>query len=802
MSDQSIQNQINELNNVKALAEHDPSYYPQILDSVLSIAERKELSLRQWCSELFISALTSENVDEESKRGFCLKLVDSVVNLLSDNDLHLQRNCIMLSAIIYPVGFIHVALNPSEKSLWSQLEKMKAIIFSLWDSSHFGVKAESIKFAQQVIAIQMFNNDNANRDPRLARNAPKNPGSSNSFSLSSVPPNHPLIKPSLEAEAQGLLDRVLSVFTSPVFKSQIIIATLFALSALMKTRPSTATKIIPTVLGFNFWTREAQADSEHEAEMQYRFVEKGLRLFVLHTVKTVGNKFEHMVHGYLNDLGKPGYRVAQAIGSRGSTKRVKREPSDYDNHSQKKQIAQPLKEQSPPVSTLPVAPSSAKASSPGPIEFRPNSQIQSFKDLYSLVGQGSASENFNVTQFNLDMAINIAMASIAAANPQIYSKAIDTVRQRFETWNKNKYNDMSDRYSNSRYNNGTSGPRDNPILENDLSPSDKDAENDQPSAETIAAENAENPGTPFDSDEEDEEDEDGDGFGDVYGENSGKAFVLPTPSQLNTSEKVKTIDSILVRMISYEKATEAGEEGTNAIIGEITDVNSTEQELGLNRRSAVREWKKNTWVALISRLLTRGFGDVISNEKLNPTYTKRPEYQRHVKSVESITKFIREKLFKYCQESLWDRLDIALEWLNEEWFHEFVRLDSSLQPKSKDGENSVYFHYVGLMMDSIIPLVDHRYRAEFLRLLSDLPEFNKELIWRLKSLCNDPYRFQIGFVALTYLVRFKPPAKDHSLDLLEELYVSNPESREPSMKLLKAYRPQFLEKVKVEEDGK
>lgn len=784
MSNAAIENQIKELNNVKELAERDPSYYPQILDTVLSIAERNELPLRQWCSELFISALTSENVDEESKRGFCLKLADTVVSLLADDDFHLQRNCVMLSAIIYPVGFMHVATNSSEQHLWSQLEKMKVRIFSLWESEHFGVRAESIKFVQQVISIQMFNNEYSHRDPRLARGSSKSSGSEMNFSLSNVPSNHPLIKPSLEAEAQGLLDRALSVFTVPVFKSQIIIATLFALSALMKTRPSAAAKIIPTILGFSFWKLEADSASEEGAALQYRFVEKALRLFFLHTVKTVGNKYEHMVTHYLEALGNPGYRVSQAMGMRKEHKRVKQESNGLDKITQKEELVQPLKNQ-PPIPP-PIIPTEGQSNAPA----------RSFKDLYTLVNQGSPLENFNATQFNLNMAINIAMASIAAANPQSYAIAIDTVRQRFESLSKNASNERGNRYKNSQHNNGY-GNNDNMIIENDLSNADKDAENGQMSAEAIAADNAENPGTPFDSnDEDDDEDE----FGDVYGTDGGEAFALSQPLPLDPSGKVKTVENIFTRMISYEKATEAGEEGTNAIIGEITDVNSTEQEMGLDRKSAVREWKKNTWVALMSRLLTRGLGDVLKEAQLDESVHDKPEYQSHVKSVSGMTKFIREKLFKYCQENFWGRLDVALEWLNEEWFHEFVRLEPKLQPKSKDSANSVYFYYVGLLMDNIIPLVDFQYRAEFLRLLSDLPEFNKELIWRLKSLCIDPYRFQIGFVALTYLVRFKPPAKEHSLDLLEELYVSNPEAREHAIKLLKPYRSHFLETVKTEEE--
>lgn len=191
------------------------------------------------------------------------------------------------------------------------------------------------------------------------------------------------------------------------------------------------------------------------------------------------------------------------------------------------------------------------------------------------------------------------------------------------------------------------------------------------------------------------------------------------------------MESILSRMISYEKATVAGEGGTGAILGAITDGKSSGEKegQGLERESAVREWTQSTWVALITRLLTRGFGDVIREQELNDLSNDsesvkseveadlngkiKAQRQRHVKGVEHMTKFIRDRLFRYCQENFWDRLDIVLEWMNEEWFHEFVRLEPPLRPKSKDGEHSTYYYYVGQVMDTIIPLVDNKYRGQF-----------------------------------------------------------------------------------------
>lgn len=827
MADLPTDKLIEELDRIKAAAEQDASYYPKVLDGILNVVSREDVTLRIWCSTFFISALTSEAVPDDTKRGFCLTLLDPVVKMLVEaRDEHLQRNCIMLAAIIYRAGFEHVARNANERQVWSQLEKLKTTTFELWhESTHFGVKAESIKFAQQVIAVQMFNK----RDPRQQQHQ-----QDRDFSLSDVSQNHALIKPSLEAEAQGLMDRVLSVFFAPTYQSQIIIATLFALSGIMKMRPLLVNKIMSTVLQFEVWNKDPETHSPMERDLQVRFVQKALKLFFQHSTATVGRQFANAAHGFvttmINSSGQPSQRgekrPASSQLSKNDTRRIKTE--------------QPVPQKQEPSATSSQPHQKAKPKFPPNMstEVPPPTQPYSYKKLYTLLQPENPVSNLEATNFPLQLAINLTLASIATATPEVYAKCLEVVKQRYEKFSQQAAAATS---RNSQYQRGGFDGRGRYQQQFNRNLDDQDGkgpdardENGQMTAAEIAADAARNPMYDDDSEGEDkssktkadeEGDDEDDEDEDQYGEDSG--FTMPDPVPLSAGEKVKTIDGIVVRMIASQSATVAGEGGSNSlsIVGSANagDENESDDNNKGLTRVAFTEWNKNSWVTLLSRLLTRGIGQIVASEKSGDTNDEVKEEvgqqdgkdkaqlvarqiaqakkEHQIKGVERMAKQMRDSLLKHCLEKFWNRLDIVLEWLNEEWYHEFVRLPVEQRPAERTAASSVYYQYLGKVLDNIIPRVEVSDRNDFIRLLSDLPEFNRDIIWRLKSLCIDPVRIKIGFMSLAYLVRFKPPSKAHSLDLLEELYNDDAGNLdEVGTKLLNVYRPDFLKSQEVKKE--
>ena len=109
--------------------------------------------------------------------------------------------------------------NPHDTLTWERMLAIKSRIFRIWDSAAAGVRICCVKFAQRVVLVQTKGPD---ADPRvwfserylmLRLTGVSQRGDPLEVSLSMVPPDHKLIPPkSLEAEASGLLDRMLAVF--------------------------------------------------------------------------------------------------------------------------------------------------------------------------------------------------------------------------------------------------------------------------------------------------------------------------------------------------------------------------------------------------------------------------------------------------------------------------------------------------------------------------------------------------------------------------------------------------------------
>ncbi len=100
------------------------------------------------------------------------------------------------------------------------MSAIKSNILRRWDTAAAGVRVCCIKFVQRVIQTET---PGEIADPRVSVPQPDalNPSGShgekrpdqNEISLALVPRDHPLIPPrNLEAEASGLLDRLLNIF--------------------------------------------------------------------------------------------------------------------------------------------------------------------------------------------------------------------------------------------------------------------------------------------------------------------------------------------------------------------------------------------------------------------------------------------------------------------------------------------------------------------------------------------------------------------------------------------------------------
>lgn len=689
-----VDEQIKQLDQAKAVVAQDPAHYPDIVDGILPIAQKQNISLRRWCSSFFIDAFTSFALSEERKQSMAVKCMDTILILLHDEDYEVQKNAITISATVYGLAFQFVAKDDTQSEVWNQLMAIKNRVLEMWDSKHFGVEAESIKFAQQVIIFQ----SPLHRDPRLANN-------NDTFSLSSVPSNHALIHSSLEAEAQGLLDRLLGVFLDNEINGKSVTATIYAISTLMKLRPATIPKCMNALLAFDPSQKTIHGTSAKEIEIENKVIQKGLTIIMKHVKNAnMAPNFNSRIQTYLTYLGKP-------------------REKNVDN----RQTRPPAPRQDTPAPPPAYPPNKSTAVPPGPY---------SYASLYSLLETGNPLLEFDAQTLPPDMAVNIALAGIASSNPELMKNCINIVKTKYQNFLQQANSAASinqNRVPQDPRSSGAGHYNSNPLALGRLDAAmndgdDSDYDPNEASGQQVLDPRGATDGYDYGDDE------------DMDDLQLGSSFSLPPPTKLNDEERLKAIKGIVSRMISYDKVTTT----LQALPSGAANANR-----GIDR-VAITEWTRNTWVILASRLLTRGVAA--------PTDLQQDNGNSKVAG--EMADSIRESLFVYAIENFRERLDIIIEWLNEEWFGEFVQSKKRIKQSSENGEeekpkvvtistpDSVYFKYTARVLDNITPFLTKGDRPQFLRLLSDLPELNQSLIQKLKSLCIDPERRDLGMGSL------------------------------------------------------
>ena len=114
---------------------------------------------------------------------------------------------------------------------------------------------------------------------------------------------HPLLQlPNLEAEASGLLDRLLSVFQENSMDPILVDATLNCLAVLIRTRPPISTKIVSAILNFNPM-KQANAPMTPRLMVIVRSMERTTRALLRWALRAVPNHpLEQKIQAYLMRL--------------------------------------------------------------------------------------------------------------------------------------------------------------------------------------------------------------------------------------------------------------------------------------------------------------------------------------------------------------------------------------------------------------------------------------------------------------------------------------------------------------------
>jgi symplekin len=273
------------------------------------------------------------------------------------------------------------------------------------------------------------------------------------------------------------------------------------------------------------------------------------------------------------------------------------------------------------------------------------------------------------------------------------------------------------------------------------------------------------------------------------------SFNLPPPPPLTDQDRDEYSKSALTRVF-----------GTLANLDKETKPKSRQaHEHGFNRLAAVSaSHDREGWITLLTRLATRAAFDLDDKNSVKQENEDRSLSKKG--QVFNLSAGIRESLLNYVMESFRSRMEVAIIWLNEEWYSD--RLQQKQNEASGNHIDSDdlpnYWFWTLRLLDGMMPYFDVKDGRILIRLLSEVPAINRDVLDRVRKIAEDPERVAISTNALLYLIMFKPPVRELAIDCVEQMWRENSDAKSATKKILVKWRPAVLEEgeVKVEGDVK
>ena len=126
---------------------------------------------------------------------------------------------------------------------------------------------------------------------------------------------------------------------------------------------------------------------------------------------------------------------------------------------------------------------------------------------------------------------------------------------------------------------------------------------------------------------------------------------------------------------------------------------------------------------------------------------------------------IRTKLQQFIistannQDNLMLTVNYIIEWLSTEW----------MVNRKNEEQKEKYFYWLDVTLSDFLLKVDNSNKKEFIQLFSGLPSLNYSIFKQhFTKILLDPYKQQLGYLTLKYLLMFKPTVKDDIIKFLKE----------------------------------
>ncbi|ODV94645.1 hypothetical protein PACTADRAFT_34393 [Pachysolen tannophilus NRRL Y-2460] len=800
---------LDNLDKAKQMAFENNQIYPEVFKTILPIVYDNDLLLQKWWLNFLIESYRNEHkkLPLELLKNLSIQIIDPLLHLIKIKDVMIVQKTINLLTLAFESIFTFVLENPSSMESvigWNKLSQLKQEILKNFNNSYpllplnkqtdysrsIGCKLQTIQFIAVVVKVQL---PSPPRDPRMRRNINNN--DEKDISISSVPTTHPILNKNLEAEGQGLLDLLFNhlndelIVTTPLFTAiETILIKIF------KKRPNHVyNKLANLILTY---------ESNLKKKSKFEYDDLKIRL-----IKRFNDRFNKILISFMLNknfikdttlkarLSKK-FSYVMMKNDEQKKRGILNESSDFDLNENNKRRRK----------------NDSDISQSDDIFYNSSTIAKdySYASLYSLINPNDKVNQIDLSNIPPGILTNMVLIALKKIDRQTLAEGLNIISERYKEIisrprNFNNSNNNNNNINNQfRRNNGmlndfnNSNNRNVSFSEDDLTKIKQDEIKREEAK--IAA-------------EDDDYDDDGDQpidraeLEDSY--NPESSFQLPPPKILTYEEKKQYLKGIINH---YLKLANESENMAKVASEKFKNDNS---ELS---KVAIQNWNKDSWLVLLTRLATRG---LLEEEKKEINGDREDE---------NLSDLIRNAIFHYFADDIRGRVDIVIEWLNEEWFSEYIKNEKKAidlkentdgsQPETIKQENEDtssaerallslhakgsivttpnYILWTSKVLDSMLLFLESNDRKIFIRLLSDLPYLNKDLVWKIKSLCLDPIRFKIGFQSIQFLIMYRPPVKETCIDLLKELYEETSEQTELEdlkneiIALLKKFCPEEL----------
>ena len=171
---------------------------------------------------------------------------------------------------------------------------------------------------------------------------------------------------------------------------------------------------------------------------------------------------------------------------------------------------------------------------------------------------------------------------------------------------------------------------------------------------------------------------------------------------------------------------------------------------GINRLAAT-QLDRASWTTLITRLGTRASAAFEDNdlEAIKTEGSSDGDSKTDMAAVpfdrgrHTLGSTVRDSLYFYVLEDFRKRIDAAVAWLTEEWYNDRMQ-------RMQDEQSATHYPQLALkVLDGLLPYIDSRDKI-FTRFVSELPEIDRAILERVKSLARDPERVGLAVTTLQY----------------------------------------------------